>query len=70
MSEQKSFEASLQELESVVARLENGELSLDDSIRLFEEGMRLSADCRKTLETAKQTITRLTETGEENAENV
>ena len=68
MSEKKDFETSLHQLEDVVARLESGELSLDDSIRLFEEGMKLSTDCRKTLETAKQKIETLTAPGEEENE--
>jgi exodeoxyribonuclease VII small subunit len=48
-----SFEESLTKLEDIVARLERGDLSLEDSVRLFEEGTRLSAECRKQLEEAE-----------------
>ena len=40
-------------LEGVVERLEHGELPLEESIRLFEEGMRLTAACRKELDAAE-----------------
>jgi exodeoxyribonuclease VII small subunit len=48
-----SFEESLTQLESVVERLERGELSLDESVRLFEEGVKLSAVCKNELEQAE-----------------
>ena len=48
-----SFEESLTKLEEIVAQLERGDLSLEDSVRLFEEGTRLSTDCRKHLEEAE-----------------
>lgn len=48
-----SFEESLTKLEEIVARLERGDLSLEDSVRMFEEGTRLSAECRKQLEEAE-----------------
>ena len=48
-----SFEESLGRLEEIVARLERGDLSLEDSVRLFEEGTQLSAQCRKQLEEAE-----------------
>jgi exodeoxyribonuclease VII small subunit len=48
-----SFEESLTKLEEIVAKLERGDLSLEDSVKLFEEGTRLSADCRKQLEEAE-----------------
>ena len=47
------FEASLGKLEEIVAQLERGDLSLEDSVKLFEEGTRLSAECRKQLEEAE-----------------
>ena len=40
-----SFEEQMTALEAVVERLERGELSLDESVRLFEEGMRLAKAC-------------------------
>jgi exodeoxyribonuclease VII small subunit len=48
-----SFEESLSKLEEVVGQLERGDLSLDEAVRLFEEGSRLSADCRRQLEEAE-----------------
>ena len=48
-----SFEESLTKLEEIVAQLERGDLSLEDSVRMFEEGSRLSAECRKQLEEAE-----------------
>jgi len=47
------FEKSLARLEEVVKRLESAELSLDDAMSLFEEGVKLSRDCQKQLEEAE-----------------
>jgi len=47
------FEESLQRLETIVADLEKGDVSLEKSLVLFEEGMRLSGQCRKELEQAE-----------------
>ncbi len=51
-----SFEEALKALEGIVSRLESGEANLDESIRLFEEGMRLSAICQKRLDEADRKI--------------
>jgi exodeoxyribonuclease VII small subunit len=51
-----SFEDSLTKLEEVVAQLERGDLSLDDAVKLFEEGTRLSELCRKQLEAAESRV--------------
>ena len=51
-----SFEEQLTALESVVERLERGDLSLEDSVRLFEEGIKLSDACKKELEAAEGKI--------------
>ena len=48
-----SFEDQMTELESVVEHLERGELSLEDSVQLFEQGMRLTTACRKELDAAE-----------------
>jgi exodeoxyribonuclease VII small subunit len=55
------FEEDLTKLEGVVERLERGELTLDESVRLFEEGVRLSAACKKELEQAEGRIQVLVE---------
>jgi exodeoxyribonuclease VII small subunit len=56
------FEKKLAQLETVVERLERGDLSLDESVRLFEEGMKLSQACREDLEQAEGRIQVLVET--------
>ena len=48
-----SFEDSLKKLESIVDRLEKGDLSLEESLKLFEEGVGLSAVCKRELEAAE-----------------
>ena len=57
------FEEQLAALESVVERLERGELSLDDSVRLFEEGVKLSNACKAELEAAEGRIQVLVDPG-------
>jgi len=47
------FEESLQRLEKIVVDLEKGDISLEKSLTLFEEGMQLSGQCRKELEQAE-----------------
>ena len=47
------FEDSLKRLENIVAELEEGDLPLEDSLKLFEEGMRLSAVCKEELDAAE-----------------
>ena len=58
-----SFEEQLTALETVVERLERGELTLDESVRLFEEGVKLSEACKKELEAAEGKIQVLVERG-------
>ena len=48
-----SFETALKELESIVSRLEQGEVDLEDSIALYERGQALKAHCDKKLKTAE-----------------
>jgi len=56
------FEKHLTQLETVVERLERGDLALDESVRLFEEGMKLSHACKEELEQAEGRIQVLVET--------
>jgi exodeoxyribonuclease VII small subunit len=56
-----SFEEHLIALESVVERLERGDLSLEESVRLYEQGIKLSDACKKELETAEGKIQLLVE---------
>ncbi len=50
------FEEALARLEVIVAELERGELPLDDSMRIFEEGVKLSKTCLKILEDAERRV--------------
>lgn len=50
------FEDCLHRLEEIVDELEKGELPLERALQLFEEGMKLSADCRKELDEAEGKI--------------
>jgi exodeoxyribonuclease VII small subunit len=50
------FEECLQRLEAIVREMEKGELPLEQSLKLFEEGMALSSSCRKELEEAEGKI--------------
>jgi exodeoxyribonuclease VII small subunit len=57
MSEKnQTFEASLAELEKIVRRLEEGDLPLEESLELFEKGVRLSRECRERLNQAERRI--------------
>jgi exodeoxyribonuclease VII small subunit len=51
-----TFEASLEELERIVKQLEKGDLPLEESLKLFEHGMRLSSDCKRQLEEAESRV--------------
>lgn len=63
-----NFETSLEKLEAIVRKLEEGNLGLDDSVRLFEEGMGLFKRCREKLEQAEARIEKIVKEG--NAETV
>ena len=54
--EKFDFEKSLAELEKTVVGLENGDMSFEESIAAFEKGIKLSKECTKYLENAKQRI--------------
>ena len=64
-TEPLSFEARLDELERIVKELERGDLPLEQSLALFEAGMRLSADCKRQLEEAETRVEILTKKGAE-----
>ncbi|MCC6077528.1 exodeoxyribonuclease VII small subunit [Pseudomonas sp. GCM10022188] len=50
------FEQSLSELQTLVERLESGELSLEDSLAAFEQGIRLTRECQGALSQAEQKV--------------
>lgn len=52
----KTFEASLQKLEQIVTKLEEGDLSLEESLELFEDGVKLSRECQGKLDQAERRI--------------
>lgn len=52
----KSFEASLEALEQIVQDLEQGDLPLEKSLELFEQGIRLSRECQERLNQAERRI--------------
>ena len=52
----KSIEARLIELEAILEELESGELELDQALKRFEQGVKLSRECQKTLEDAEMKI--------------
>jgi len=63
MSEPK-FEDALRRLEDIVEELERGDLSLDESLAKYEEGIKLSVLCARKLETAKKKIETLVKTSD------
>jgi exodeoxyribonuclease VII small subunit len=52
----KSFEASLSDLEKIVRELENGDSTLEESLKLFEDGVKLSRECQERLSQAERRI--------------
>lgn len=52
----KSFETSLSELEEIVRKLEDGDLQLEESLKLFEAGVHLSRECHERLAAAERRI--------------
>jgi exodeoxyribonuclease VII small subunit len=59
MAKKANFEQAMKRLEAIVRRLEEGDVPLEESIALYEEGMRLGALCGKILTEAQQRIERL-----------
>ena len=56
MPDAPDFETALKKLEEIVKKLENGELSLDSALELFEEGVKLSRFCHSKLEEAERRV--------------
>ena len=57
MSEKtQTFESSLKDLEKIVRRLEDGDLPLEESLKLFESGVRISRECQERLNQAERRI--------------
>lgn len=60
MNRKMSYEEALAKLKEIVTRLESGEETLDSSLKLFEEGAKLSSFCYEKLQNAEQKITEIT----------
>jgi len=60
-SKDEGFEPLYKRLEEIVARLEQGDLTLEESLSLYEEGMKLARKCQEMLQSAELRITRLQE---------
>lgn len=60
--ESLSFEEALKRLEELVSKLEDGELALDESLQVFEEGVRLSLYCQQELQKADGKVQKLLQT--------
>lgn len=58
------FEKSLNELESIVERMESGDMPLDESLKHFEQGVKLTQSCSHALKDAEQTVKVLVETSD------
>ncbi|MCC5972586.1 MAG: exodeoxyribonuclease VII small subunit [Rubellimicrobium sp.] len=58
--EEMTFEEALRELESVVGRLERGDVALEESITLYERGAALKARCERKLAEAEEKVARIT----------
>ncbi len=71
MKEEKTFEESLNELENIATKLESGNLNLDEAIKEFEKGIKLSKECSEKLDEAEKKINILvqSENGELTEEN-
>ena len=68
---EQTFEEAICELEKIVEKLESGEKTLDESMKLFEDGMNLSSYCNKVLDEAEKKIVKLVEkNGEMIEENI
>lgn len=57
------FEENLKTLEGLVAKMESGEMKLDDMIKAFEEGRRRVAECQKELAAIRRRIEKVTQSG-------
>lgn len=67
---QENFETKIKKLEEIVTDLEKGDSSLEDSLKKFEEGMKISKECNKLLQDAEKKITIILENnGELKEEN-
>jgi len=62
-----SFEAAYAQLEAIVTKLESGELSLEESVNMYEQGKKLSDHCQKILDDAELRVNQINDEGEVSA---
>lgn len=62
MSKRATFEEDMEALEELVARLEQNELGLEESLKAFEEGMKLAGSLMRALDKAQERVKKLTKT--------
>ena len=66
MTKELTFEESMEKLEEIANELEKNDLSLDESIKKFEEGMKISKHCKDIIDKAEKKITILVDGKEDN----
>tara|TARA_S200000501_G_scaffold41222_1_gene33572 strand:+ start:183 stop:401 length:219 start_codon:yes stop_codon:yes gene_type:complete len=59
-----NFESSIKKLEQIVDKLEDGDISLEDSVKSFEEGVGLVKECQKQLSAAELKVKKLLDNGD------
>jgi len=69
MADEMKFEDALKKLEKIVSDLESGDLALDDSLKKYEEGVKLAQFCSKKLESARKKVEILVKSGSGKKEN-
>lgn len=60
-SKANGFESKLEQLDEIVTNMEDGELSLEESLKAFEKGIKLTRECQTALQKAEQKVQLLTE---------
>nr|WP_206125385.1 exodeoxyribonuclease VII small subunit [Staphylococcus debuckii] len=68
MSNNQTFEEMMEELETIVKKLDNEAVSLEDALELYQKGMKLSASCDKTLKDAEKKVNQLMKNNDEEVE--
>jgi exodeoxyribonuclease VII small subunit len=68
MTKKINFEQAMKNLETIVQQLEKGDLSLDESLKIYEQGIKLAGECQKTLTQADQKVAILSQLNLEQVE--
>lgn len=69
MASQPSFEDSLNKLEKIVEQMESGDLKLEDSLKLFEDGMKLTKECNTRLNEIEKKVKQLLKSAKSKDDN-